>query len=315
MDRLPYLMVYAAFGVFIVACCARIAMWAKLPMHLRWELYPVAHEAAKASYGGSYLEESDWWKRPRKVSLWGELKVMVPEILFLVALREHNRKMWRRSFPFHFGLYLAIGATVLALATGALQLLAPAAIGDGIAGLLRLCVVALGAVGLGLGLLGALALLHRRLTAPELKDFTSAGDLFNLGLFIAAFACALLTFALVDPTGAQAMRFAGSLLSFDFAPLAGTGLGVALPLASIVLLSALVAYVPLTHMSHFIGKYFAYHAIRWNDTPNLAGGKQEAGIRALLGRPVSWAAPHIQGDGKKTWADVATTLSTEQDKK
>jgi hypothetical protein len=29
---------------------------------------------------------------------------MVPEILFLVALRAHNRQLWTRSFPFHFGL-------------------------------------------------------------------------------------------------------------------------------------------------------------------------------------------------------------------
>ena len=26
----------------------------------------------------------------------------------------------------------------------------------------------------------------------------------------------------------------------------------------------------------------------------------------MLTRPVSWAAPHIKGDGKKTWADLAT---------
>ena len=48
-------------------------------------------------------------QRDREVSLMGELKVMVPEILFLVALKEHNKKLWYRSFPFHFGLYLVVG--------------------------------------------------------------------------------------------------------------------------------------------------------------------------------------------------------------
>jgi len=62
----------------------------------------------------------------------------------------------------------------------------------------------------------------------------------------------------------------------------------------------------LTHMSHFVGKYFAYHAIRWNDTPNLRGGGEEKAIGELLSRPVSWSAAHIGADGKKTWADVAT---------
>jgi hypothetical protein len=59
-------------------------------------------------------------------------------------------------------------------------------------------------------------------------------------------------------------------------------------------------------MSHFVGKYFAYHAIRWNDEPNLQGGDQEGTIQGLLGRPVSWGAPHIKGDGTRTWADIAT---------
>jgi nitrate reductase gamma subunit len=315
MDQLPYVVVYTAFAVSVVSCCLRVVMWARLPMHVRWELYPVAHEAERSRYGGSYLEESDWWKQPRRVSLWGELKVMVPEILFLVALREHNRKMWLRSFPFHFGLYLTIGATGLALGTGGLQRLAPAALSAGRSGLLQGSVVVIGAAGLGLALLGAVALLHRRLTAPELRDFTSAADLFNLGFFIVAFGCSLLTFALVDPTGADALRFAGNLVSFDLAPMPGAGLGAWLRVASVLLLSGLVAYVPLTHMSHFIGKYFAYHAIRWNDAPNLPGGKQEAAIRALLGRPVSWAAPHIGGDGKKSWADVATSSGPEQNRK
>ena len=67
-----------------------------------------------------------------------------------------------------------------------------------------------------------------------------------------------------------------------------------------------MAYIPLTHMSHFVGKYFAYHAIRWNDTPNLRGGMQEAKIHKLLAQPINWAAPHIRGDGKKTWVDAAT---------
>jgi hypothetical protein len=55
-----------------------------------------------------------------------------------------------------------------------------------------------------------------------------------------------------------------------------------------------------------VGKYFAYHAIRWADEPNLRGGKQEKVINDLLNQPVTWSAPHIRGDGKKTWLDVAT---------
>jgi hypothetical protein len=79
-----------------------------------------------------------------------------------------------------------------------------------------------------------------------------------------------------------------------------------LPCVAAILLAVLAAYIPLTHMSHFIGKYFAYHAIRWADEPNLPGGAQEQAINDLLSLPVSWSAPHIGGDGTKSWRDVAT---------
>ena len=79
-----------------------------------------------------------------------------------------------------------------------------------------------------------------------------------------------------------------------------------LPTVTVSLLALLLAYIPLTHMSHFVGKYFAYHAIRWNDEPNLNQPEQVEAIQGLLGRKVSWSAAHIKGDGKKSWADVAT---------
>ena len=59
MAFFPHIITYIALGVFAIACIARVLMWMRMPMHLRWELYPVAHEPGnKAKYGGSYLEES-----------------------------------------------------------------------------------------------------------------------------------------------------------------------------------------------------------------------------------------------------------------
>jgi hypothetical protein len=104
-------------------------------------------------------------------------------------------------------------------------------------------------------------------------------------------------------------------MTFQLIPVAESGLPAALPMVSAVLMSALLAYVPLTHMSHFVGKYFAYHSIRWNDEPNLPGSRQEKTIRRVLNQPVSWSGPHIQGDGKKTWLDLATHIPEEEEKK
>ena len=313
MDVIPYVLAYAAIAVFLVAVLVRFRMWSKMPMHMRWELYPVAHEPGKAHYGGSYLEEHEWWKKPRKTSMLGELSHMIPEIVFLVAVRAKNPKLWLRTFPFHFGLYLTITSVFLMLVFGVIGTVAPGSLAS-VASPIQTGIVVLGVAGLVVGLIGALGLLHRRLTDPDLSDFTTGADLFNLVFFIAAFGCSLATFWLVDRDGTIIMRFVTNLVGFKMVALEGAGLAVQLPMASIVLMSLLTAYVPMTHMSHFVGKYFAYHSIRWNDEPNLAGGDQEAEIQGLLGRPVSWAAPHIGGDGKKTWADVATSNPFEEKK-
>jgi len=266
----------------------------------------VAHEGGgRAAYGGSYLEESDWWKKKREVSLLGELKVMVPEILFLVALREHNRKLWTWSFPFHFGLYLVAATTILLLVGGIAGALLPANAAAPINTVIGFVAPWLGGAGLVLGIVGALGLFARR-RGRALRDYTAPADLFNLLFFIAAFGVALVTFVGYDRDFSLVSAFVANLVTFNLAPVATGGAAALLLLLSVVLLSLLTAYIPTTHMSHFVGKYFAYHSIRWKDEPNLQGGKEEKVIEELLSRPISWSAPHIKGDGKKTWLEAAT---------
>lgn len=307
MQVIPYFVAYLAIAVFIIAVIARFFMWTRMPIHVRWELYPVPHEGKRAAHGGSFMEEGEWWKKPREVSVVSELKAMIPEILFLVAVKEHNPKLWTRTFPFHFGLYLVIGCTVLMLGSGVLGAISPDILTGRLGTVLHYAILVCGAVGLCLGILGAFGLLMRRMSDPALKDYSSSADYFNLVFFIIAFGAALLSFVLVDNDFFRATAFCAGLVTFNFASLSSaTGLETYLPMAAAILLSLLVAYIPLTHMSHFIGKYFAYHAIRWNDTPNMPGGPQEEQIQAVLSQKVSWAASHIKGEGKKNWVDLAT---------
>jgi len=301
MGSFPYFVVYVCLAVFLVAVIVRFFKWSRMPMHMRWELYPVAHEGKKASYGGSYLEESKWWQKKREVSLFGELKVMVPEILFLVALKEHNKKLWTWSFPFHFGLYLVGMTTVLLMIGGlltAFELLPPVTL------VIGTIVPVTGGIGLVLGIFGAFGLFMRR-RGRELRDYTAPADLLNLVLFVVVFGVSVVALIL-DPSFSVVSAFVANLVTFSMAPVEATGLAATMTLVSAVMLALLTAYIPLTHMSHFVGKYFAYHAIRWNDEPNLRGGDQEGKINELLNKPITWSAPHIQGDGKKTWLDAAT---------
>jgi len=306
MAALVHLITYAALATLVIAVAGRAIRFYRLPVHLRWELYPVAHDLERVSHGGSYLEQLNWWTKPRRTSLIGELLVMVPEMLLIKALWENNRALWYRSFPFHFGLYISIGAAGLLLLGAAAELLGFPVKATADAGMIGMALYYLpilaGYTGLGLTLLGAIVLLHRRLSAPELRNYASPAHVFNLAIFIAAFGFALLASVVRDHDFSLARGYLQSLLSLNLAAPVGSR-AVAL---EILLVSFLIAYVPLTHMSHFFMKWFTYHTVRWDDRPNLRGSKIEAEIQNLVKAPVTWAAPHLHADGKKNWVDIIT---------
>ena len=115
-----YVIVSGAVLAFVVASAARAVTYARGPVHLRWELYPVPHEPPeRARHGGSYFELSEWWRTRRPGGLAGDLRFMIPEMLLLRGLREFNRPLWRRSFPFHAGLYLIAATAGLVFVTAA----------------------------------------------------------------------------------------------------------------------------------------------------------------------------------------------------
>jgi nitrate reductase gamma subunit len=300
---------YASAAVFLLAVITRAVKILRLPIHVRWELYPVAHEKGRAHYGGSYLEDLDWWTKKRESSKIGELKVMIPEILLLSAVREHNRGHWVLTFPFHFGLYLLAGTIALLLVGGIASAsgLNVSAGGGGLSGALHHLTYVVGYIGLALALVGALALLGRRMFNQDYREYTAGGDYFNLVFFVVTIVVTVVAQILADPDFAGLRAFFERRVTFDLSAAgAASSPYFGLTAAEIVLASLLVAYIPLTHMAHFFTKWFMYHDIRWGDEPNLAGGRMEKKIQEVLSYPVSWAAPHIRGDGKKTWADVAT---------
>jgi nitrate reductase gamma subunit len=291
-----------AAAIFVAAVVVRWIKLARMPQHLRWELYPVAHER-NAGYGGSFFEQLEWWKHEPKPNHLGGVRVMVPEILLLSGVREHNRKLWLRSFPFHFGLYTLAGFIGL-LVLGAIAEIGGVRVArdaGGLAGTLSLVTIVLGAAGFALLGGGAVGLLLRRLGDPALRQHSAPADFANLTIFIFLSTLALCAFAFADRDFGMLRAFVRGLLPLS--PAEGVPLLVA---AEIVAGSAILAYIPLTHMSHFFTKWFLYHDIRWNDEVNRVGSKLEAAIGEQLGRKVSWNATHIAGGGKKTWAEVAT---------
>ena len=311
MTIVVYVVLCLSAAVFAAATAVRAVRYARAPLHLRWEIYPVPHEPAeRAAHGGSYFEQSEWWTRPAPVNRWGTVRALTTEVLFLKALREFNAPLWRRSFPFHFGLYLLI-ATVAIVLTAAAGTMAVPELMAGWPGLaLRACYRTAGMAGLILAPLGAAGLLHRRLTDPDLRRATVPGDVFNLAAFLIALGVLGVGYAL-EPVGAPGpLTLAIGLLNWD------TSLRVPGLLSAGLLASALLAaYIPFTHMSHFVGKYFTYHAVRWDDAVARRGGSIEKTMAAYLAYRPTWAAPHVTADGSRTWADIAASLPPDKVKR
>lgn len=292
---------YAAVLLFLVVIVAKAIKYASTPLHLRWELYPVAHEKGRAEHGGSIFEEPEWWNKPREVDRMGELLEMFKEIFLLKGVWLNNRKMWYASYPFHMGLYLMTGWLALVILGGLLGLAGVEISGQagGIGALVNGLTRVFGYAGFALAAIGAAGLFGLRLFDPELNKFNTPMEYVNLlftgGVAVLAFIAA----ATADPSFAAHRAFAAELLRF--VPGAGTGLpGIVKAEATAGVL--LLAWIPCTRMSHFVAKYFLYHDVRWEDEPNPRGSPIERKVLQALDFGVSWSGPHIQA-GKK-WSEI-----------
>lgn len=300
-------LVYLALLIFLVAIAHRGIRIARTPIHLRWELYPVPHEKGKAKHGGSMLEEVDWWTKPNKKDHLGELGVMAREILLLKGVWEYNRPLWFGSWTLHFGLYLLIGFAALQVFAGAMVAAGAAGTVAFFAFMVLLRVLALFAF--LLGTIGSVVMFMRRLTDPKLRMYNTASHYFNL-LHLGAIFITGLVWYLTEPSfTAQVTLLFTSLLTWSSLPV--------LPLAAYFHLAAVllfIVYLPFTHMTHFFTKYFTYHDVRWEDEPNRPGGKLKGKIKAAVSQPVTWAAPHIQANGKRNWVDLVGMTGNEVQK-
>jgi nitrate reductase gamma subunit len=286
------ILVYISIGIFAILILAKVIKYSTMPLHLRWELYPVPHEKFKAEYGGSYYEEPEWWKKPRETSLAGELKEMLLEMIFIKRVFEYKRRLWYLTFPFHMGIYLMLIWFAL-LFLNAITSIAGFGVGDQL-------IVAIGGLGITLLSFGCVGLLLKRISDKSLRSYSTSVDYFNLLFILAVTVTGILAWT-SDPNFTAAKASMMSLVTFSALPDLSPSQTI-----HMTLLSLLVAYIPTTKMTHFVAKYFTYHKILWEDTPNIVGSPLREKIKEVLSYKVSWSAPHIrQGI---TWAEEAMEI-------
>ena len=278
----------AIVALFIIVLAYRIISIKRLPVHLRWELMPVPHEKGRSHYGGSYLEEYEWWRKPRQKSFFSPIKYMVVEIFLLRTIWKNNRTLWPLSLSFHLGIYLVILTTLLSIISGIFSS-PPSALLNTMSG------IAL--AGYILGGLGAVALILRRVIDTSLRAFSSVPTYFNLILLLAVFTTGIISWVQPGSYGSDLRVFSREVITF------GTDTDITATLAIHVILSLLfLLYLPWTNMTHFIIKYFTYHDVRWDDNPQDIGLSRK--INNLVNQTVKWSSPHIGTDDRRTWLDT-----------
>lgn len=291
------MLTYLGALIFVVALAAKVIKYMRMPMHVRWEIYPVPHEGKP--YGGSFFEEVDHWTKPAHKDHLAQYKFMVPEILLIRALYEHNRPLWYWSFPFHAGLYLCLGGIGLLGVGAVLQI---AGITSAIASLVQSLTVVVGVLGFIAGAIGSFGLIIKRLSDKSLSESSAGIDYINLLWLGAIFVTGFLVW-LQDPVFAVSRGYLAGLLTFNTHAVSLSAIHV----VNLLLFLGFVVYFPFTHMTHMISKYFMWDKVKWDDARNVGDPAMDAKIKEYLGYPVSWAGPHIESDGKKNWAEVATS--------
>ena len=302
-----YLLTYFAVLLFIILVVSKIIKYASTPVHVRWELYPVAHEPKRNKYGGSYYEEPEWWKHKAKKNHIAELWAMFEEIVFLKGVYHHNKKLWYFSFPFHFGLYLIVVTFFLVFAEAILDIFSVISLFNSYSvteNILSLLTNICGYAGLVLTFIGCIGLIIQRATDKKFKFYNAPMDFVNLFFILILVIFISLTLFLSNPSFVASKLYAKSLLTFNFTFIPGSVF-----ILHIILISLFLLYFPITRMMHLFAKYFTYHNVRWEDEANVKGGKLEKRIKAALNFGVSWSAPHMKTG--KTWAEVATTFPPE----
>ncbi len=283
--------------IFTLTAFYKVTKLSSMPLHLRWELYPVGHAPRdKRSYGGSYLEEMDWAKKPRHRSLTGELLEMMSEILFLRKLKEHNPyKIWLFSLSMHWGIYLLLTWVFLLVAEAVFNV-------DVISPVTNF----LGIMAFITGSAGSFMLIFKRATNSGLKLYTAPVDYFNLMFLFSIFVTGLVSL-LTDHSFSSSRIYIEGVLSFRYTPV------TFITVLNFGLLELFFIYMPFTKLFHYIAKYFTYHKVLWDNSFKVKGSPDDKKIIKQLSEKVTWAAPHIvQG---KTWLEEAEIIDGSENKK
>ncbi len=298
---IPQILTYIAYLFIIVAYAVKVVKIARMPRHLRWELYPIPHEKG-FRHGGSYLEEPDWWTKPRHKNQARDILFKLRDYFTFPGYFRHSKVYWLGLYPWHIGFYAIVTFHILSFISAVVMVTTGVAIANTSpnfgAQFLYYLTIIIAAASFILGSIGSVVLLAKRLIDRDLRSYAAPSNYFNYLFFLVVFLSGLVAWLFSDIALSGYREFWKSLITFRY---------IAVEPATythIILFSLFLIYLPFTRSTHYITKVFAFFGILWDDTPNLPGTKN--GFEKQLSQPVSWSASHIQSG--KTWGEVVKAM-------
>lgn len=272
-------------AIFVVGVVYKIVRFSSMPLNLRWDIYPIPHERGeKRHYGGSYMEEMDWARKPRQRSLIGELIEMGSEIFFLKRVREHNPfGLWPFSMAMHWGIYLLLTWIFLLIVEGLFKINAISQITN-----------IVGIVAFILGAFGCLTLIIKRAANRELRLYTAPVDYFNLLFLLSVFVTGIISWRM-DPSFINSRIFIEGVITFNLLPIPP------IVILNFLLFELFLIYMPFTKLLHYVAKYFNFHQSLWDDEFKEKDSPGDKKLLKYLNYKVTWSGPHIVPG--KTWLE------------
>ncbi len=199
----PQIATYISYLFVVAAYTYKVMHVARMPMHLRWELYPVPYEK-KRPYGGSYLEDLEWWKHPQERSILSAILNMLKKYLFFTGYYQKNRRYWVSLYAWHVGFYLIVLSHVLSFLSAFLMVTTGIAVSAGsvnaVGGALYYLTIIVAAVSYVAGSFGSIGLFIERRTDSSLRKYAAPYNYFNYVFFLIVFVSGFVAWRFFDPT-------------------------------------------------------------------------------------------------------------------
>jgi nitrate reductase gamma subunit len=278
------ILTFCIIGLFIIIIIYRVITLNRLPAHLRWELAPIPGEKGKGKYGGSYLEEYEYWDKTRNIDRVAPVLYMLEEILFMKGVWKNNRSLWPMTTALHLGIYFMAGLLVFSVINA---ILIGTQVPSNVLNVFLIIATVLAFIGYILGIIGSIGLIIKRISDSNLQPFTTLARYFNLVFLAAVFISGFCSLLILPDFSYQLGLFLQKTFTVD------TSLAVPISLSVHIIIALLfILYLPTTDMAHFFAKYFLYEEVRWNDKP--LNKKMEVELNSLLAQDSDWSAEHTQ---------------------